>query len=247
MATSRIALVTGGASGIGRAVVARLLAAGNDVAVLDRDATRLESLPSAEGRTVRSYQADSRVASEVEAAITSARSDLGSIDILVNCVGGSSPRKAIENLTNEDWKATLSLNLDGLFFATRAVVAQMKQQRWGRIVNVASVAGRTRSLFGGVDYTTAKGGVVGFSRQCAYELAPFGIAVNVVAPGVTLSERVAQRWATMPERDTITSLIPAGRAGEVDEVAGMIAFLCSESAGYVVGAIVDINGGLHIP
>lgn len=249
MKRPRAALVTGGASGIGRAVVARLLSAGNHVAILDRDAARVESLEAPAGQKVRSYRADSRVAAEVKAAVASAQSDLGTIDILVNCIGGSIPHKDIDELTDEEWKGTLSLNLDGLFYTTRAVVPPMKEQRWGRIVNVSSVAGRTRSLFGGVDYTAAKAGVVGFTRQAAFELAPFGISVNVVAPGVTLSERVAQRWGSMASerRDNITSLIPAGRAAEVDEVAGMIAFLCSDDAGYIVGAVVDVNGGLHIP
>jgi NAD(P)-dependent dehydrogenase (short-subunit alcohol dehydrogenase family) len=124
----------------------------------------------------------------------------------------------------------------------------MKKRGWGRIVNCSSVAGRTRSLFGGAHYTAAKAAVIGFTRQCAYELAPFGISVNVVAPGVTMSERVTERWDAKPlaEREAITRLIPAGRNASADEPAAAIALLCGQDAGYICGSVVDINGGLFI-
>ncbi len=154
----------------------------------------------------------------------------------------------MEEITEEEWDAVLTLNLRGLFLCTRAVVPAMKAQRWGRIVNVSSTAGRTRSLFGGAHYTASKAGVIGFSRQCAAELAPYGITVNVVAPGITRSERVAARWEAKPaaERAFIERLIPAGRLARVDEPAAAICFLCSDDASYITGAVLDVNGGLFI-
>ena len=252
MSARRVALVTGAANGIGAAVVARLATAGHDLALFDRDAARLETVAAAAravtpGR-VRAYPVDVRESAQVAEAVAAAHGALDAIEILVNAVGGSTPQRPVEEISEEEWDAVLTLNLRGLFLCTRAVVPHMKAQRYGRIVNVSSVAGRTRSLFGGAHYTASKAGVIGFSRQCAAELAPFGITVNVVAPGVTLSERVAARWEAKPadERAFIETLIPAARLATCDEPAAAIAFLCSEDASYLNGTVVDVNGGLFI-
>ncbi|HLH21715.1 MAG TPA: SDR family NAD(P)-dependent oxidoreductase [Chloroflexota bacterium] len=252
MSTRRAALITGAANGIGAAVVARLAAAGHDLALFDCDAARLESVAGRAremmaGR-VHTYPVDVRESGPVTEAVAAAHEALGRLEILVNAVGGSTPQRPVEEISEEEWDAVLTLNLRGLFLCTRAVVPHMKAQRYGRIVNVSSVAGRTRSLFGGAHYTASKAGVIGFSRQCAAELAPFGVTVNVVAPGVTLSERVAARWEAKPaaERAFIESLIPAGRVAACDEPAAAIAFLCSEDASYISGTVVDVNGGLYI-
>ncbi|HEY7067058.1 MAG TPA: SDR family NAD(P)-dependent oxidoreductase [Chloroflexota bacterium] len=252
MTTRRTALVTGAANGIGAAVVARLAAAGHDLALFDRDGARLEAV-AAEARAVtpgrvRAYSVDVRESGQVAEAVAAAHTALGAVEILVNAVGGSTPQRPVEEISEEEWDAVLTLNLRGLFLCTRAVVPHMKAQRYGRIVNVSSVAGRTRSLFGGAHYTASKAGVIGFSRQCAAELAPFGITVNVVAPGVTLSERVAARWEAKPadERAFVESLIPAARLAACDEPAAAIAFLCSDDASYISGTVVDVNGGLFI-
>jgi 3-oxoacyl-[acyl-carrier protein] reductase len=252
MSARRAALITGAANGIGAAVVARLAAAGHDLALFDLDAARLEAT-AARARAVtpgrvRAYPVDVRDSRQVAEAVQAAQDALGGLDILVNAVGGSTPQRPVEEISEDEWDAVLTLNLRGLFLCTRAVVPHLKARRYGRIVNVSSVAGRTRSLFGGAHYTASKAGVIGFSRQCAAELAPYGITVNVVAPGVTLSERVAARWEAKPaeERAFIESLIPAGRLAACDEPAAAIAFLCSEDAGYISGTVLDVNGGLHI-
>ena len=250
----RVAIVTGAARGIGLAVARRLAVRGESVALLDVDEAALETAALAlrserEGLSVMVCCADVTRSADVARAVATVERELGAATILVNSVGGSTPAKPIDALTDEEWTRSLGLNLNSAFHCTRAVVPGMKARRWGRIVNVASVAGRTRSLFGGCDYTSAKAAVVGLTRQCAYELAPFGITVNVVAPGLTLSERVAERWASMPQEQQahILSLIPTQRAGHVDEVAATIAFFCSEDASYSSGAIIDVNGGLFIP
>ena len=252
MNTRRAALITGAANGIGAAVVARLAAAGYDLALFDLDGARLEAAAAGawevtSGR-VRAYPVDVRDSRQVAETVAAAQDALGGLDILVNAVGGSTPQRPVEQISEDEWDAVLTLSLRGLFLCTRAVVPHLKARRYGRVVNVSSVAGRTRSLFGGAHYTASKAGVIGFSRQCAAELAPYGITVNVVAPGVTLSERVAARWEAKPaeERAFIESLSPGGPLAECDEPAAAIAFLCSEDAGYISGTVVDVNGGLHI-
>ncbi|HZU07982.1 MAG TPA: SDR family NAD(P)-dependent oxidoreductase [Chloroflexota bacterium] len=249
---ARVALITGAANGIGAAVAARLAAEGRELALFDIDAPQLEATAArlratAAGR-ICPYVVDVRDSAQVAAAVAAVHQTFGRVDILVNNVGGSTPQRPVEEITEEEWDAVLTLNLRGLFLCTRAVVPAMKAQRWGRIVNVSSTAGRTRSLFGGAHYTASKAGVIGFSRQCAAELAPYGITVNVVAPGITRSERVAARWEAKPaaERAFIERLIPAGRLARVDEPAAAICFLCSDDASYITGAVLDVNGGLFI-
>lgn len=250
---TRIAAITGAASGIAAAVADRLAAAGRHLALIDNASDGLarkqaEILARHPHLRVVTCAIDARDSAMINDAFAKITAELGAPDILVNCVGGSSPQRPIETISDMSWDAAITLNLKPLFFSTRAAAPAMRAKRWGRIVNVSSVAGRTRSLFGGVDYAAAKHGVIGFTRQAAYELGPHGITVNVVAPGVTLSERVKQRWAEKDEenRAFIEGLIPVGRPATCDEPAAAIAFLCGEDASYVNGAVIDVNGGLYI-
>ncbi len=249
--TKRVAVVSGAANGIGAAVVERLAAQGRDLGLLDVDEAglaRTEELARKHGVKVVSLRRDTCDPKQVVEAFEVFRKELGPVDILANIVGGSLPGPAFEDLPKEDWDSCLRLNLDALFHCSQAVLRDMKSRGWGRIVNVSSLAGRTRSLFGGPHYATAKAGVIGFTRQLSYEVARFGITVNVVAPGVTLSDRVVSKLEVMPgeRRDHIQSLIPAARFGTVDEVAAPIVFLCGEEASYICGAVIDVNGGLFI-
>jgi NAD(P)-dependent dehydrogenase (short-subunit alcohol dehydrogenase family) len=249
---ARVALITGAANGIGAAVATRLAGQGRDLALFDCDAPRLEALTArlraASAERVCAFPVDVRDSAQVRAAMATVHDIFGGVDILVNAVGGSTPQRAVEDIDEAEWDAVLALNLRGLFLCTRAVVPGMKARRWGRIVNVSSTAGRTRSLFGGAHYTASKAGVIGFSRQCAAELAPHGIMVNVVAPGITLSERVRARWEDKPadERAYIEGLVPAGRLAQPDEPAAAVCFLCGDDASYVSGVVLDVNGGLFI-
>lgn len=250
---SRVAVVTGGAQGIGGEAARMLALAGHRVVIADADAAALDAHASRIAELGATHPVQTRILDVRDAALVaktfaSIAEQVGGIDILVNSVGGSTPATSVDEISDDAWHATFRLNVDGTFFCTRAVVPGMKERGWGRIVNVSSVAGRTRSLFGGAQYTASKAAIIGFTRQLAYDLGRFGITANVVAPGVTLSARVERRWAEKPEheREKILGLIPIGRAGRCDEVAAAIAFFCSEDAGYITGATLDANGGLHI-
>ncbi|HEY8206018.1 MAG TPA: SDR family NAD(P)-dependent oxidoreductase [Myxococcaceae bacterium] len=248
----RVAIVTGAARGIGAEVAAALGRRGCALGLLDADG---EALREFQARLEREGAgplwgevADVRDAGQVEAAFAESARRLGEVEILVNNVGGNTTPCPIEELRAEDWDAIQSLNLRSMFLCARAVVPAMKRRRWGRIVNVSSVAGRTRTLFSNAAYTAAKAGVIGFTRQCAAELAPYGIAVNAVAHGVIATDRVAAAWAARPEhfREQAMAMTPSGRLGTVEEAAAAVCFCCDEAAGYMAGAVIDVNGGLYI-
>ncbi|OKP97595.1 SDR family NAD(P)-dependent oxidoreductase [Paenibacillus sp. P46E] len=239
----RVAIVTGAANGIGREVASRLRESGCEVALLDKKIGELRTQDS----SLR-WEVDVTNASEVEQTFQDVIHKLGRIDILVNTVGGTMHSKSVESIEVSDWNATFELNLQHVFNCTRAAVPSMKEQGWGRIVNVSAVAGRTFTFFGGADFTAAKAALIGFTRQCAFELAPFGITMNVVAPGLTLTERVEAMWAAYDEekRKSILERIPIGRPSTMEEQAATICFLCSEQASYICGATIDVNGAMFI-
>ena len=247
----KIALITGSGQGIGRAVALRMAEEGADLVLNDVDGVALEEVAAQVrglGRRALAVRADVTRAEEVERMVEEAIATFGRIDILVNNAGGSRGPYRLEEITEANFDEVLNLNLKSTFLCTRAVVPHMKRQGGGRIVNVASVAGRSRSIIGGPQYAAAKAGVIGFTRHLAGDLAPFNINVNAVAPGVTLSERVAGRWLERPEeyRQEVLRRIPMGRLATVEEQVGGIVFLCTDDARYITGATLDINGGLFI-
>lgn len=246
MMHGRVAVVTGAGNGIGRAVARRLSERGCIVAALDRDPTAFETKLHPE---LRFYEVDATKSADVNAVMKRVLSDNGRIDILVNGVGAAQHEHAVDAITDDEWERTFDLNVRSAFFCTRAAVPAMKSRSWGRIVNVSAVAGRTYTFFGGADFTAAKAAIIGFTRQCALELAPHGINVNAVAPGLTLSERVAASWEAKSEaeRAPILSRIPAGRPSTVDEQASAICYLCSDEASYVSGAVLDVCGAMYVP
>lgn len=239
----RVAIVTGAANGIGRAVAAQLATNGCQVALLDKN---IDNLSSQEG-SMR-CEVDVTNGDQVHQTFQSVNKELGQIDILVNAVGGSLHSKLIETIEDSDWDATVELNLRSVFNCTRAAIPSMKERGWGRVVNISAVAGRTSTFFGGADFTAAKSAIIGFTQQCAFELAPYGITVNAVAPGLTLTERVESMWAGYNEEKqaSILERIPIGRPSTVQEQAETICFLCSEQSSYICGATLDVNGAMFI-
>ncbi|MFE9459907.1 SDR family NAD(P)-dependent oxidoreductase [Streptomyces californicus] len=244
-----VALVTGAGSGICAEVARGLAARGLRVILLDKDADAVHRVADGLGDGLAR---DPLVVDVTDPhALTSAVDSLAPQHrpgVLVNGVGGDTRGRPVTELTEADLQEAVTHNLTSVFTMTRLCVPAMVAAEWGRVVNLASVAGRTYTRFSNAAYVAAKAGVIGFTKQCAYELAPHGVTVNAVAHGVIGTERIRRAWEDKPPQWTADRVghIPAGRFGSVAEAAGMVCHLCGEDAGYTTGTVVDVNGGLHI-
>lgn len=231
----RVALVTGGASGIGAATVELLRASGAEVAVFDL-------APDGQAQDVLTIQGDVTSSADAEAAVQRVESELGGLDVLVCSagVGGDSVR-AID-MSDEEWRRVFAINCDGTFFFNRAAVRGMAERGYGRVVNVTSYTGLHGNV-GQAAYAAAKAGIVGFTKTAAKELAPFGVTVNAISPNA--QTRMVE--AIPPERlEEIRKLVPLGRFAEPAEIAAAVLFLASEEAGYITGAVLPVDGGLSM-
>jgi NAD(P)-dependent dehydrogenase (short-subunit alcohol dehydrogenase family) len=246
---TRVALVTGAGSGIGAQISRGLAAQGRSLILLDRDAGAVRRV-AAEVRGA--LAGDPLVVDVTDAALL--HSTIAAIPaasrptILVNGVGGDTRSLRLTELTDEDLHVALAQNLIGTFTLTRLCAPAMLEAGWGRIVNLASIAGRTYTRYSNAAYVAAKAGVIGFTKQCAYELAPAGITVNAVAYGVIGTDRIRRAWDSRPVEWAAARLaeIPSGRLGTVEEAADLVCHLCGDQAGYTTGTVIDVNGGLHI-
>ncbi|MEU8891919.1 SDR family oxidoreductase [Streptomyces sp. NPDC048442] len=243
----RRAWITGGASGIGAEVARRLAENGATVLLIDRDAQALEAtartMPSGTRTLELDVTATARV-TEVVAGLDPAELP----DILVNSVGGDTRRIALTDLREQDLMNAVRENLLGCFTLTRLCVPAMTDRGHGRIVNLASIAGRSYSIFSNAAYVAAKAAVIGYTKQCAYELAATGVVVNAVAHGPIATERLLLAQQEMPPERLreVLDRLPMGRYGTPDEAVGAVVHLCGNDAGYTTGCVVDVNGGLHI-
>ena len=244
----KVAIVTGSSDGIGRAAALIFAREGGQVVLNARGQDRLEAARTAlqaVGKPPLVIAGNISQAAVVERLVGEALQQFGRIDILVNNAGGGTMLRILEEVTEEDWDLTVDSNLKSAFLCCKGMAPAMKRQRYGRIVNVSSVAGRNVSRLSGPQYTSAKAGMLGLTRHLAQDLGPFGITVNAVAPGPTLVDRVARKWALRSEEDRarILANIPLGRLAAPEEVAAVIAFLASDAAAYVTGVTIDVNGG----
>jgi len=247
--TGKVALVTGASSGIGRATAKMLAAKGARVAInyhrneAGAEAARAE-IVNAGGRAI-AIQADVTQANDVEALVTRTVDELGVIDILVNNAGSLIERLRILELTEARWDEVIDLNLKSAFLCCRAVAASMMERKSGAIINVSSIAGRTGGALGSIHYSTAKGGIITFTKGLAKELAPFGVRVNAVSPGV-IDTHYHEQFSTPEMMKGYVAGIPLGRVGNPEEVASVICFLASSASSYLAGETIEINGGMFM-
>jgi 3-oxoacyl-[acyl-carrier protein] reductase len=258
----RVAVVTGAASGIGRAVVHRLAREGVRLAAVDVYEAGLERIRSElDGRPVRAFVADLTDPAEVADLARRIPGEVGEPSFLVNVVGGpvaasrrdplpalNDRARPLEEIDDATWASVLAANLTSVFLLCRALAPAMKARRSGRIVNFASIATRRGSDRVGAHYAAAKGGIIGLTKTLALELGPHGITVNAIAPGFINTERMeAVAWGRQAQgqHEALLQAIPLGRLGRPDDVAGVVAVLCSDAGGYVSGATIDVNGGLY--
>ena len=243
----KVALVTGASSGIGRATAVALAECGAHVAVnfhrneSGAEETRAQIVNAGGRATV--IQADVTRPVEVRALVARTIEELGSPDILVNNAGSLVERLKILELTEERWDEVIDLNLKSAFLCSQAVAASMMERKMGAIVNVSSVAGRNGGALGSIHYSTAKGGLITMTKGFAKELAPYGVRVNAVSPGV-IDTPYHERFSTPEAMKAYVGGIPLGRVGTPAEVASVIVFLASDAASYLCGETVEINGGM---
>jgi NAD(P)-dependent dehydrogenase (short-subunit alcohol dehydrogenase family) len=248
----QVAIITGAASGIGRASSEILAAEGATIYAVDANPQGLDELVTritSAGGKVEAMAADVTLEGESARIAAQALKQHGHIDILVNAVGGSTivpnSSRPIDELTLDEWRRLVDFNLSGTFLFTSAVVPSMKQQGVGKIVNVSSIAGRGLSLVSSSAYATAKGGIIALTRKLSFELGPFGINCNAIAPGMTLTERVAPIWEAKSDagREDVLANIPQGKMPQAEDQARVIAFLASRDADFVNGTTIDVAGG----
>jgi acetoacetyl-CoA reductase len=245
-ATTRVAFVSGGMGGIGTAICRRLGAAGHTVVAgclpdYDKKAEWLAAMRS-EGWRVHAAEGDVAEFESCAEMFYHVRSVVGPVEILVNNAGIT--RDSIfKRMTEQDWMAVINTNLNSVFNVTRQVIDGMSERGWGRIVNISSV-NAIKGQFGQTNYSAAKAGMAGFSKALAQEVVRKGVTVNTVSPGYVETDLVK---AIRPEiRERIVASIPMGRLAKPEEVAAVVAFLVSEDAGYITGANISVNGGMHM-
>lgn len=237
----RVAIVTGAARGLGRAAAARLHERGASVAVNVRDPKRAESVARSIGERALAVPGDIAASGVPEEIVGRTVERFGRVDILVNNAAlARSTRFA--DLTADEWRLALEVNMTAPFLLIKAVFPIMKAQHYGRIVNISSTAGRTVSTLGGAHYTASKAGLLGLTRAAAKELGRHGITVNAVCPGMIDTELTREN-ASPELLERLAGTYPVPRLGTATEVAELICFAASESAGYITGASLDINGG----
>jgi len=239
----KVSIVTGAARGIGEAIALTFAKEGSHVAVLDliadqagQVAERIQSM----GRKSMAIGMDISKSQDVHRAVQQALDAFGRIDILVNnaAICQATP---IEKITEEEWDRLFAVNMKGVFLCSKAVMPVMKHQKSGRIINFGSIAGKVGGVLAGAHYSATKAGVMCFTKSLARELAPHGVNVNAIAPGVI--ETAMTEMLSQGDWDKYNKIIPLGRVGTVEEAAKVALFLASDDSSYITGEIIDLNGG----
>lgn len=241
----KVAVVTGGAQGIGQEVAAQLAQQGANVVVADLDAGRCQDtidLVEKAGRQAKAYKVNVALWEEVKAMTDAVLKEWGHVDILVNNAGITRDG-LLMRMKEEDWDLVLKVNLTGTFHCIKALVPSMSKQRFGRIINIASIVGAIGNL-GQANYAASKAGVIGLTKTVAREYASRMVTVNAVAPGFIDTEMT--RKLSEEVKETLLNQIPSRRLGQPSDVAEAVCFLASDGAGYITGQVLHVNGGMHM-
>ncbi|OLC69488.1 MAG: 3-oxoacyl-ACP reductase [Betaproteobacteria bacterium 13_1_40CM_4_64_4] len=236
----RSAVITGGAAGIGLAIAQRLIASGGRVSVWDRDATALDKARVALTAGIDTRVVDVADAASVDAAARAAAAALGRIDALVCSAGITGPNTTTWDYPVDAWRQVMEVNVNGVFLCNRAIVPVMLKQDYGRIVNIASVAGKEGNPNASA-YSASKAAVIGLTKSLGKELAKTGGRVNCVTPAAVKTAIFDQM--SQQHIDFMLSKIPVGRFGKVEEIAALVAWLCTEDCSFSTGAVFDLSGG----
>jgi 3-oxoacyl-[acyl-carrier protein] reductase len=239
--SNRVALVTGAGRGIGRAIAIALANTGASVAVNDVVAANAEETVNLLTGNGIPVLGDVSQADSVQKMIDAVLQRFGRVDILVNNAG-ICRRGRIDEISEDDWDRTISINLKGTFLSSRAVIPSMKASKWGRIINVASISGKIGGLMVALDYTASKGGILAFTKGLAREVASLGITVNAVCPA--LADTDMGQMFSLEEKSKYLQGVPLGRLATAEDIAQAVVYLASDAASYITGEVLDINGGL---
>jgi 3-oxoacyl-[acyl-carrier protein] reductase len=249
----RNAIVTGAGRGMGLAIARALYQEGARVAIIDVDEKgAFEAAQQLDGKYERviGRRVDVTNKAEVIHLVEEVKKLWGSVDILVNNAGGAlNTPYVLEEIEEKDWNLVVDVNLKGAFLCCQAVIPEMAKQGGGAIVNISALAGHWRASLAGVQYTAAKAGVEGLTRQLAYDWGKSGIRVNAVAPTVTMTgDRIQSLWdgKSEEEKKKVFSAIPLGRLGTPEEVASVVVFLASDESSYITGITIDVSGGRYL-
>ena len=240
-----VALVTGASQGIGRACAITLAKAGATVALAARNAEKLKEAVSqieSEGGKAAAFPLDVSSEDAIKSAVKAITAQMGKIDILVNNAGVTRDGLLLR-MKRADWEDIFTTNLTAPFLLTQAVLGGMMKQRWGRIINIASIVGQIGAA-GQANYASSKAGLIGFTLSVAREVASRNITVNAVAPGYIVTAMTDAM--TEEQKKSVTELIPLGRVGTDMDIANAVRFLAGNEASYITGHVLDVNGGLHM-
>ena len=237
----KVAFVTGGGRGLGEAICLTFAREGAHVAVSDinlKDAKRVEGLIKKMGRKAVAIKADVSREKDVKEMVAKAIEALGPIDILVNNAG-IFHKGPVAEMSVDVWDKLLAVNLKGTFLCSREVIPNFKKKRGGKVINIGSLAGQVGGILAGSNYSASKAGIICFTKSFAKEMAPFGVNVNCVAPGVIDTDMTLE----FPRED-MKKAIPLGELGEAQDVANAVLFLASEESKYITGETLNVNGGI---
>jgi 3-oxoacyl-[acyl-carrier protein] reductase len=246
MLEGKVALVTGAGQGLGKAIAESLAQKGACVALADiqSDKVRLVAAAIAQaGGKALSVEADVSKVADIRRMVRAAVDGFGGLDILVNNAG-ILHQTPIEDITEEEWDRIMAVNLKSVFFSIQQALPFMKEKKGGRIISISSLAGRMGGYANGVAYSASKAGIIGLTRAVARRVADFGITVNALAPGTTETDII--KGLSPGQIDMLKQTIPLKRLGRPDNVSELVAFLCSEAADFITGAVIDVNGGIYM-